>query len=418
MDLPEPYVTLGVAVLLGLLVGLQRERAAKEIAGLRTFAIVTLVGAVCGLLVEPAGGWVAGAGLLGLAGLVAVGHFLDPRDGQERAGLTTETALLAMYLVGVLLAVVGRDVGAAVGAGVAMLLFFKKPMHRMVEQLGEEDVRAIMQFALITLIVLPTLPDRTVGPLDVINPRQVWLMVVLIVGMSLGGYIALKFLDTRRGTLVAGLLGGLISSTATTVSAARGAGGDGTKTRAGAQIGATMIALASAVVFVRVLVEIAVVAPDHFWELAWPIGGLLLVSLVAGFVLWLLLPRGGGAQIHAGRNPSRLQTALAFGAMYALVLLAVAWVRTTRFGDAGLYAVAALSGLTDMDAITLSVARLVNDGRVEPSNAWRAIVVASLSNLAFKAVVVGALGTGRLLLLVAIPFCVIAVAGAGLLLFA
>ncbi len=401
--------------MLGLLVGLQRERAEEEIGGLRTFGVVCVLGAACGLMSEAVGGWVLGAGLVSLAGLiVAAEAAISARLREERRGrastdgggtedgaegganglkalepdrgrgLTTEVAMLTTFAVGAMTVLVGREVAAAVGGGMALLLYFKKSLHAAVRGLGEEDVRAIMQFALVSLVILPIAPNRTMGPLDVINPRQVWFMVVLIVGMSLAAYLASKFMDRKKGTLVGGLLGGLISSTATAAAMARGTAGS-----AGAR--AAMISLASGVVFVRLLVEVYVVAREEFWQIAPAVLVMLGVSMGCAFALWRFAGRDGAPEPVSG-NPSRMRTAIVFALLYAGVTLAVAWARQSPLGRSGVYGVAALSGLTDMDAITLSSARLAAEGRLMTGTAWRAIVIASMANLAFKTGIVVMLG--------------------------
>ena len=239
---------------------------------------------------------------------------------------------------------------------------------------------------LITLVILPVLPDRTFGPFDVLNPHRIWLMVALIVGISLGGYVCYKFFGARAGAVLAGILGGTISSTATTVSYARQA----RQTPGSASLAAFVIMVASAVVFARVLILCATVAPQQFVRLAPPVAVLGGVMALVTLVTWFSTGRD-----HAGMgeqaNPTQLRSALVFGALFAVVLFAVAAVRAT-FGEGALFAVAILSGATDMDAITLSTAQMVQDGRLGSGTGWRLIVAASLSNLVFKAAAAGLLG--------------------------
>jgi uncharacterized membrane protein (DUF4010 family) len=298
-------------------------------------------------------------------------------------------------------------VPVALGGAVAVLLQFKEELHRFAGRLGEGDLKAIMQFVLIALVILPVLPDRSFGPYDVLNPAQIWWMVVLIVGLSLAGYVAYKLFGAHAGAALSGILGGLISSTATTVSYAR-------RTREAPEsrrLAALVVLIASTVVYARLLVEIAAVAPRSFPALAPPIAILLGISALLSVVAWLV-GRGRAAEPPAQGNPAELRSALLFGALYAAILLAVAFARD-RFGTAGLYAVAGLSGLTDMDAITLSTARLVDSGKVAAADGWRAILLASFSNLIFKAGIVGILGTWRLFGRIALFFGLV-LAGGGL----
>ena len=205
MNFESPLVDLVIALGLGLLVGLQRESQARS-AGLRTFALVTLGGAVAGLLVPSAGGWVVGSGLLAVAILGAIDHFNEREKG---SGLTTEAAMIAMYLVGVVVTVIDERLAVVLAGTVAVLLQAKGRFRRVMEKLGDGDVRAIMQFVLLSLVILPVLPNRDYGPWGVLNPFEIWLLVVLIVGINLGGYIAWKFVRADTGVLLTGALGAL-----------------------------------------------------------------------------------------------------------------------------------------------------------------------------------------------------------------
>lgn len=401
---------LGLALLLGLLVGLQREHAAIGMAGMRTFPLITVLGTVSALLATAFGGWVVAAGLLAVAAVLLFAAVVKTRqNGPGDSGTTTYVAGMLMFAVGGLLVVAPLEVGVAVGGGVALLLQYKPELHGFVRRLGDQDVRAIMQFVLITCIILPVVPDQTFGPLSVFNPRQTWLMVVLIVGMSLGGYIAYKFLGRDAGILLGGLLGGVVSSTATTVSYARSA----RAVPETCQAAVIVIAIASTVAFVRVVIAVAVVAPGFVPTAAPPVAILMVLALVPALVLWFRARRETG-QLPEQENPTQLKSAMVFGLMYALVLFALA-VAKEHFGGQGLYFVAALSGLTDMDAITLSTARMVGDATLDPAFGWRLIVTAAMSNLVSKAAVAGILAGPRLLGRLAAVFAIPLAGGAVLL---
>jgi uncharacterized membrane protein (DUF4010 family) len=310
-----------------------------------------------------------------------------------------------MYGIGALVVIAPMPIAVVLGGVVAVLLNLREPLHRFVGKMAEDDLRAIMQLALIALVILPVLPDRPMGPYDVLNPYQIWWMVVLIVGLSLAGYVGYKMFGAHGGAVVGGLLGGLISSTATTASYARRTREEPDSSR----LAALVVVLAASVVFGRILVEIAAAAPRAFLALAPPIGTMLGVGAAISIGVWLG-SRRNGSEPPKQANPAELKSALLFGAIYAAVLLAVAFARD-RFGTAGLYTVAGLSGLTDVDAITLSTARLVEGGGLEPSTGWRAILIAALSNLVFKAGIVAVLGSRRLLWRVALLFGVLIAAG-------
>jgi uncharacterized membrane protein (DUF4010 family) len=252
-----------------------------------------------------------------------------------------------------------------------------------------------MQFVLLSLVILPVLPDRAYGPYAVLNPRQVWWMVVLIVGISLSGYIVYRFFGEKVSAAVGGILGGAISSTATTVSYARLSAGAPERTR----MALSVIMTASAVVPVRVLLEIALVAPGFLPVVGAPLLIIFATSLLLAAGCWFWSVREKTV-LPSQPNPSELRSALMFGFLYAVVILAIAAAKE-YFGNKGLYAVAALSGMTDMDAITLSTSRLVEGGRLDPMHGWRLVVVALISNLVFKTGAVAFLGHRRLALRVA-----------------
>jgi uncharacterized membrane protein (DUF4010 family) len=400
MMLPDPFVDLAIALGLGLLVGLQRESKNIPAAGLRTFALVTLSGTLAALLARHTGGWVVAVGLFAIALLAAVSHYTTAtKDGD--GGLTTEVALLAMYLIGAGIILGDRRLAVVLGGTVAVLLQAKAPFQKAMERLGEDDVRAIIKFALLALVILPVLPDQAFGPWAVFNLFEIWLLVVLIVGINLAGYIAWKFVGARSGVLLGGLLGGVISSTATTVGYARRT----KESRDAAPLAAVVIMIATAVVAIRVLVEVAVVAPRVLAQVAIPIGIVLAAAIVLSLAVWWRAARHP-ANLPEQENPTMLRAALVFAAVYAIVLLAVAWVRHA-IGDSALYYVAVVAGLTDVDAITLSTAKMASLGQLDPGRAWRVILIAFVANLAFKTGIVAVLGSRRLLLRVAVLFAIL-----------
>jgi uncharacterized membrane protein (DUF4010 family) len=410
----SPLVALLVAAGLGLVVGLEREWAGTPIAGIRTFPLITLLGALTATLAARFGGWMVPAGLLALGILIAVAEWGETMAAREKdataAGITTTVAVLVMFGVGAALQA-GFLTEAVVLAGiVSVLLHAKRPLHGLVDRIGEDDARAVFRFVLIALVILPLLPDRTFDRYGVLNPFKIWLMVVLIVGISLAAYVASKLLGRRGGLVATGLLGGLISSTATTVSQAR-ASRRSPKMADGA---AFIILVSSTVVFVRVLIEIAVVAPATLREIGPPLLAVLIWMAALAAASFRKLVQDAEPPGDP-EPPSELSAAITFGALYAVVLLAVATTKE-NFGNRALFLVAGLSGLTDMDAITLSTAELVNAERLEPATGWRLILVGAMANLVFKAAVVTTLGDRRLRSRIAVLFG-LALAGAALVLW-
>jgi len=404
---PEPALDLGLALVLGLLVGVQRQLQHHLLAGVRTFALITLFGALCALLVPLAGGWILGAGLLGVAIALVIGNALAFKAGSTHPGITTEVSALVMFAVGALVASGQREVGAAVGVSVAVLLQAKEFLHSLTERLGEKDVRAIITFALLTFVILPLAPDEPLGPFGTLNPHRIWLMVVLVVGISLGGYLVYKFAPRRAGVLAGGVFGGLISSTATTALYAR-------RTRhaeQAASAAAAVLLIATCVMYVRVVVLVFVVAPAQAASLAGPMLAMFVATALAAGVV-MTRSHADALAIPEQDNPTELRFALLFAAVYALVLVLVA-LGKRYLGDSGLYLVAAVSGLSDMDAITLSTAQLTASGGVDAETAWRAILIAAASNMVAKGGIVIALANARLQRIILICFAaLIAVATA------
>lgn len=411
---PETYLRPGLALAIGLLIGLQREQVKDGPAGIRTFALIALAGYLIGLLANAHGGGIVFAGVLFLAAVLAVGNVMGARRKPEHgAGATTEIAALIVYGIGVYLSDFENEQPPAVLlAGVtALLLYYKTPLHQFVRGLGPVDIRAIMQFVLITLVVLPVLPNRTFGPYDVVNPFKAWLMVVLIVGMGLAGYLVYRIGSSRVGTFLSGLLGGIISSTATTATASRFGRDDANRATAAALI----ITIASVVSVVRLLVEMAVVNPTDLLTTAPPIVTFLILFTLLAFLLYR---RRAGEVVHLDppANPAGMRLAIIFGVLYVIVLLAAAAAKE-HFGDSGLYVIAVISGLTNIDAITLSTAELMNQGSLELTTGWRIILIAALTNLAFKGGIVALVG-GRAILLRLLPvFSLALVGGIVILLF-
>ena len=388
-----------LALGLGFLVGLEREWAEHKLIGLRSFTLIGLAGGMAALLSALWGGWLVAAGLVVIGGIVVARylHHRHPsgahsRDEPEEVehGVTTLLAAIAVYLVGAACVAGYQTQGVVMGGVITMLLHWKRPLHGFVEQIGRDEFSAIMRFVVITLVVLPVLPNRTFGPYDVFNPFQAWLLAVLIVGLNLVGYVAFRLLRADRGAVLAGVLGGLISSTATTVSFA-----GMTRHNASLAAGAALIVLiASTVVYGRVAVELLLVAPDLLDRAAAPMGTFALVMLAAAAVIYPRVRRRT-VEMPEQRNPARLDVALTFTALYVIITFAVAAAKT-HVGTDAVYVVALFSGLTDVDALTLSVAQLFDRGQLPGDVAWRAIFLATLANLLFKIGAACVLGAGAL----------------------
>jgi uncharacterized membrane protein (DUF4010 family) len=411
---PETLIllqSLGTALGLGMLVGLEREWQKNPMAGIRTFGLVGLLGGLSGVMAMAFGGWIIAAGLVACTAMAIMANLAVLR--QEKTpdiGLTTEFAILAIFAIGAL-AGTGQLAPAVACAGIVMvLLHYKDPLHGAVRKVDAKELKEIARLVLIGLVILPLLPNEKMGPLGVLNPFKIWLMVVLIVGMSLIAYLVGKFIGGAKSAAISGILGGLVSSTAITASVSRRSRSEG----AAGTVLAAIVLTASCIVFARVMVEVVLTAPAHKAVLLPPLAVMLAwTAIVAAVVLWLA--KRSGEKPGDEEAPSELKGAVMFGLLYVGVLYAVA-LGKEHFGDSGLYLVAAISGLTDVDAITLSTSGLVASGEVEPKTGWRVILVGGLANTMFKAGMAAVLGSGRFVKWTSAGFGAAAAGGVAILL--
>jgi uncharacterized membrane protein (DUF4010 family) len=381
-------LTFSVSAAIGLLVGLERERKPSAKAGVRTFTLIALLGSLGALLAEATdSAWTLGAGAVAVTGALVAAYLQDRESIKDDSGTTTVMAALAVFFLGAVNYYGYRTPAVALGVGITVLLYFKAEIEGFSQKLTGQDVRSMLQFAVLTAVILPLLPDRAFGPYGVLNPFQVWLMVVLVAAVSLSGYVAWRLTLGRHGLLLTGVLGGLVSSTATTLGYAR-------QVAAGSQTlpaVVLVILLANATMFVRVLFLVGVVAPEALPRALVVVVPALLVSLAGVAWRWKSLDTAPANGEEAFRNPTQLGTALGFGAAYALVLLFSAWANDV-LGAGGVLALAAASGLTDVDAITLSSMQMLNREALSEDVALTAVAVAIASNLVFKTVAASAAG--------------------------
>lgn len=381
-----------LAILLGALMGLERERKEERLAGFRTFILVTLLGSICGQVsLASSGHWIIFAGFIAITVQSVMLHILRMKENIS-VGLTTAIALLVAYGIGVLVALDQTAVAVALSLVTTVLLYFKPQMHEFSKKLSEKDIFAIFQFGLIAFIILPLLPDRGFGPYDALNPYNIWLMVVMISALNLTGYVTLKLVGQQWSGPVLGILGGMVSSTATTLSFSRHA----KRTPDFSLMGAVVVSLASTVVLARIAFLVGIVHLDLLAELVIPLAGMFLVGLIPVFVAWKKASQHD-APVPETRNPMELKQALFFGLLYAIILLAVS-AGENVFGDKGVYVISWISGLTDVDAITLSNTRLVKTGTLQPGPAAISILIAYVSNLGFKLTMVGFIGNRKMFL--------------------
>ncbi len=379
-----------LAILLGAMMGLERERKAARLAGLRTFILITLFGSICGhISTMEAGQWIIPAGMIAVTVQAAMVHFLRFKE-EILAGFTTSVALLVAFGIGVMVGLDQKMAAVALSLATTVILYFKPQMHEFSQRLSKRDLYAIFQFVLIAFIILPLLPDRGFGPYNALNPYNIWLMVVMISALNLVGYITLKVVGQRWGGPVLGLLGGVVSSTATTLSFSRHA----KENPSFSIMGSLVVSLATIIVLIRMAFLVGIIHIELLPKLALPMVGMFLCGLVPALIIW----RKATMQetpVPEAKNPMELKQALFFGLIYALVLLGVS-AGKDFFGDKGVYIVSLISGLTDVDAITLSNARLVGTGTLGATQAVISMLLAYVANLVFKLAMISVIGTRQM----------------------
>lgn len=364
-----------ISIALGGLIGTERYMSQthprERVAGLRTFTLATLLGTVLAhlsqeyplLIVVGAGAFI----LLVIAGYQKV--------GPEYPGLTTEVGLIVAFLLGVLCY---TEISLAVMLTilVTIILAIKKTAHDLVKKISEEELFDTLKFALIALVILPVLPNRTVDPLDVLNPYKIWLLVVFISGIGYIGYILMKIFGAQSGTGLTGVLGGLVSSTAVTATMSHRS--KEVPTILFPALFATTIA--NSIMFLRIIVEVFVVNAALLVALLFPLLAMMMTGMAAAGYFWY--KRVPGKVEVDVKDPFNLAPALKFGALFALVLLASKGA-VSYLGDIGVYATSIFSGLVDVDAITLSMATLART-EISPEVALDAIILAAISNVIAK----------------------------------
>jgi uncharacterized membrane protein (DUF4010 family) len=380
-----------ISLVIGALVGLEREHASPPdqpvFAGIRTFPLIALFGCLGGLLADTLSTGLLVAFFVALAALVTVAYY-DASQRGDRGATSAVTALL-VFSLGALVYYNYYILAIASSVVITLFLSAKTPLHNWVDRLSSEDIYATLKFALITAIVLPILPDQTYGPFDVLNPRQIWYMVILIAGLSFLGYVMVKILGSTRGITATGVLGGLISSTAVSLSLSR-------KSHEAVPLSRTFVAailLASTIMYPRVIVEVGVVNRSLLGSL-WPFITILTFTGIgiSLFIGWKTIQEvDEDVQLQ---NPFRLASAIQLGILFAGILV-LSKVAATYYGDEGLLLVAAFSGLADVDAMTLSAASLAGES-ISEATATTAIMIAAVANTLTKGVIVVVLGTQSL----------------------
>lgn len=348
--------------------------------GVRTFSVLALLGYMAAVLAE-GDPWVAAVLVAAAAAMVLALYW---RSGDHGLGITTELAALAVTGLGMMCRS-HHNIAAALGLVLAVMLASKRSTHALVRKMRRVELTDTLKFLVVVVIVLPLLPNRALDPYEAFNPYKVGVLVVLVSGISFAGYFLTRLLGAQKGIGLTGIIGGLTSSTAVTAAMARTA-----KEAPGlGLICAFSTVAANATMFARVLVIVAVIHPPLFWQLAWPVGGMAVAAAIAAAVLWLVAGRAQKAQGNEDRqevplkNPFAITPALTFAVFFVFILFLLKLAKH-YLGDSGLYVAAAVSGLADVDAITLSVAGQVGSDEIAAKAGAMGITIAVVSNSVTK----------------------------------
>jgi uncharacterized membrane protein (DUF4010 family) len=415
MDHVDLFQRLGLALAIGLMMGVERgweTRAVREggrAAGIRTFALIGLLGGAAGWFSLTLGPLPMAFGLVAVAAVAISAHFARLKVGETEIGITTEIAELLAFCLGAM--AVAGEMAAAAAAGViaTALLGSKATLHAALNRLEQLELRATIKLLIIAVVLLPVLPNRGFGPDGVLNPFKLWLLVVMVAAISFVGYFAIKIAGPRIGSLLTGLFGGLASSTALTVSFAR----MGRESPGMQPLLAAGVALANSTMYVRLWVIVTLLNMEVGRLLAPVLGVMAALGLVGTYVLWRTRMDEGKPGATALANPFELGTAIKFAALLAVIMLASkvvqAWV-----GASGLYLLAGLAGLADVDAISISMAQM--GGHSSPVVvAVQAITIAVFVNTGVKAALVASLCGGVMARRIALLVTVLVAAGAAVL---
>jgi uncharacterized membrane protein (DUF4010 family) len=404
-----PFQQLFISVGLGLIVGLQREWAESPIAGIRSFSIVSIMGTICGLLSHRLGSGIIYLGISGILGITLIEKITLMNKIKLHRGIVTEVSLLTMFLIGVLVSTGPIILATSIAGLLTVILHVKLELHRFAAKFSKEEIRSIMQFVAITLVIFPILPTTSFGPNNVLNLPQIWLMVIFINGISLMGQIIYKFKGEKNGVIWAGLIGGMISSTATTLNSSRMI----RVTQNKLVYYSIIISIAWMTLYFRVFIELLTVSPE--FNVTLPLFILMIVSALSISIVW----KKNHTHISDNNikyNPTSLKTALSFAFFYSVVIYLFAFMKE-EMGSQTQAVVAFISGIVDVDAITLSTGRLVEKGIITAEQGYQHLFLALFANLLFKGIISLAIGGKELFKMICIPWFTSIIFHAGILLY-
>ena len=395
MEEVETLTRMGVALGISVLIGLERgwsERDLHEgsrVAGVRTFGLIGMVGAVTSLLSDHFGGVVLGFGFVAVTVMMLFGRYLRFADSKD-LGVTTVTAGLLTFALGAIIMKGYLSLGVSVGVVAALLLGIKTELHDIVRRIDHQELLAVLKLLIMTAVLLPVLPNQGFGPWNALNPFEIWLMVVLICSLSFVGYIGIRILGDRKGVILAALAGGVVSSTAVTISLSRLPDGNCTHVR---MMGGAIV-MAWSMMYVRTLIVVSVFGASLFDGLLFALG----LASVTGFVISAIfvLSAKPEEQQHGliFSNPFDFWMAIRFGLILAATIV-LAQALNVWAGDSGVMVAAGISGIADVDAATLTITRMT-PAEIPVMIGVGAILLASVANLVCKTTIAMFNSKGRL----------------------
>ncbi|HML05366.1 MAG TPA: MgtC/SapB family protein [Methanobacterium sp.] len=396
-----------ISFAIGALIGTERERKQfekKEFAGIRTFMLIAVFGTSSAFLSTFYPNFIIIA-FLGFVGMVGLSYFISTRETGD-IGITTEVTAIITFILGALCFTdEGVQIVPILAIIITTLLAVKPYLHKFAQKISQKEINNTLKFLIIAFVILPLLPNQTFGPLNVFNPYQIWLIVVFISGISFAGYILMKFIGAEKGISATGIIGGLVSSTAvTTAMAARV---KETDFIIRAAVFATVIA--SSMMFLRILFEVLVINPNIIGLLAAPMLSMGLLGIGLGLLAWKTTRiREVGEDLKL-KNPFSLRPALIFGLLFIVILFA-SKIAEIYYGNSGLYITSIISGVADVDAITISMALLAKN-TISQDVAVTAITLAAVSNTIIKFLIAMFFGTRKFGYLIGVIFAVIIAVG-------
>jgi len=382
---------LAIAIFIGAFVGLEREHSRSEnektFAGIRTFPLISIFGFMTALVSTITTLWIYFAMFLGFAALVIASHVLSAKEG--KMGGTTEVTAFIVFILGSLVLWNFTILAAVIGVVVTLFLTLKFQLHSFVGKINEEDLYAALKLAIITVIILPLLPDQTYGPFNVLNPRLIWYMVIFISGISFIGYVLIKVYGQNKGAFITGLMGGMVSSTAVAFSFSR-------KSKEQKELSlnfAAGIIIASTVMFPRIFFIVLVFSRNLIGKLWIPLLVATITGLLISYFLSKKLTAKQNQQIEF-KNPFELKSALLFGLIFGIVIF-LSKAAQVYLGNSGIYAASAVAGITSVDAIILTLSGLAGSG-LDENVAVSAVIIAAGVNTIVKGIISFFLGTDAL----------------------